>query len=951
MHFSIRRLALLSALLALCLAAHAQSVEIYGRILENAPGRSSLPFVKVELMDADTTYAYSRMETGNDGRFVLRTWGDGKRLIRATLTGYDTLYHALEIDPGDTRLKLGDLPLTPKSYLLGDAVVTAQQQMLTIKADTFVFHTAAFQLPPGATLGALVQQIPGLEMDESGNLLFHGKTVSGILVDGHNFFTDNATALQNVTADAVQDVKVYERTDLQADFRREEQLDRGTVLDLTIKESYRRSWNVNLDAAAGTHRRYTGKGFASNFGENSRIALYGQTNNISQGQITDGNGNWYNLSNANGHYTYRTVGTGWSFDNGLGNRDAGYMEGSVSFTLDHNDGGSAKLTHAEQFVRDALTHYDYSRNSFSTHARDFRFNAELTLNFDSLNRINANAYGGFEGSRRRTYNTSSRFTAPRPGDDPSRLLFATETDPDGVNAVYVQSRNASHDSEMNFDVTYTHRFRANKKRNLEFYGGTQWTANDTRLHNAYRQRYFGLPADDANAALYQYTHTPSHRFRGDFYANWTDAIGSVFSYKLNYQFTAARKRADYRLETLDALTLPGADAHAPLDAITEARLFYNSHAELFNADPANTYDYSARYASHSFYFTLKADWDKFHFEATGRPTWEREHLDYRRDGQTWQPKRSGWTYWFNAGFRYNPVPTTRYALYYSGSSRQPDLLELRPFTDTSDPLSDRLPATGLKNSTYHTTRFVFEHTNPTSGASYNFMGFATTTHNAITTTQQADALTGHTFTSQTNVDGNYNYNLNATTSQPLDSARRFKLNLSTSFSQRRTRGFVGAAGDALGLTGVLGRQVSAGATLAYNAKVFQCSLSANYTYDNTHAGRATGLNEHGHTIDTKLSPQITLPSGLRISTSLAYWARTGYSDDLLNHGQWLWNATISQSFLKNKALSVELQAVDLLHQRTAESWNVTTFERTYTRTTNAYLHYVLLHISYKFSIN
>jgi hypothetical protein len=69
----------------------------------------------------------------------------------------------------------------------------------------------------------------------------------------------------------------------------------------------------------------------------------------------------------------------------------------------------------------------------------------------------------------------------------------------------------------------------------------------------------------------------------------------------------------------------------------------------------------------------------------------------------------------------------------------------------------------------------------------------------------------------------------------------------------------------------------------------------------------------------------------------------------MNHDQWLWNATISQSFLKNKALTLQLEAVDLLHQRTSEYSSISPQMRYFSRE-KAFFSYVMLHAIYRFNI-
>ena len=59
--------------------------------------------------------------------------------------------------------------------------------------------------------------------------------------------------------------------------------------------------------------------------------------------------------------------------------------------------------------------------------------------------------------------------------------------------------------------------------------------------------------------------------------------------------------------------------------------------------------------------------------------------------------------------------------------------------------------------------------------------------------------------------------------------------------------------------------------------------------------------------------------------------------------------TISQSFLKDKALTLQLEAVDLLRQKTSESSNVGTGTRQFGRT-ETFHSYVMLHAIYKFKL-
>ena len=88
---------------------------------------------------------------------------------------------------------------------------------------------------------------------------------------------------------------------------------------------------------------------------------------------------------------------------------------------------------------------------------------------------------------------------------------------------------------------------------------------------------------------------------------------------------------------------------------------------------------------------------------------------------------------------------------------------------------------------------------------------------------------------------------------------------------------------------------------------------------------------------------------MKLSTSLHYYVNWNYADALMNHAQWLWNISASQSFLKDKRLTVQLEVQDLLHQRTSENSSLSATARYYNRT-RVFLSYAMLHLIYRFSI-
>ena len=108
-------------------------------------------------------------------------------------------------------------------------------------------------------LDALIEQLPGAQLNESGVITVNGKRVSSLLVNGKDFFRgDPKIALENLPAYMVNKVKVYEQ---QSDFEEMtglKEVERPLVMDVNLKRQYSIGWIANAEAARGTKEQVLG---------------------------------------------------------------------------------------------------------------------------------------------------------------------------------------------------------------------------------------------------------------------------------------------------------------------------------------------------------------------------------------------------------------------------------------------------------------------------------------------------------------------------------------------------------------------------------------------------------------------------------------------------------------------------------------------------------------------
>ena len=94
---------------------------------------------------------------------------------------------------------------------------------------------------------------------------------------------------------------------------------------------------------------------------------------------------------------------------------------------------------------------------------------------------------------------------------------------------------------------------------------------------------------------------------------------------------------------------------------------------------------------------------------------------------------------------------------------------------------------------------------------------------------------------------------------------------------------------------------------------------------------------------------ITAPWGTALTTNMNMQSRRGYNDAAMNTNELIWNAQISQSFLRNKSLTVSLQLYDILRQQSTVSRQLTAMQRSDTEY-NSITSYGMLHVIYRLNL-
>lgn len=156
-------------------------------------------------------------------------------LLRISYIGMSTIFrkldpHMMDIDCGHILMESG--------IKLAEVLVTAPVKEIDMAGDTTVINADAYRTPEGSNLEELVRKIPGLEYDDrSKSLSYNGLVISEINVNGKAFFSGNhVLALENLPADLISRIKVYDKRSEMEKFTGVRTVDENYVLDLQTKK-------------------------------------------------------------------------------------------------------------------------------------------------------------------------------------------------------------------------------------------------------------------------------------------------------------------------------------------------------------------------------------------------------------------------------------------------------------------------------------------------------------------------------------------------------------------------------------------------------------------------------------------------------------------------------------------------------------------------------------------
>ena len=881
--------------------------------------------------------------TNVNGGFSIRAPHDGKYTLKITYVGFKTYTKQINIRDGKD-VSAGTITLEPDAIMLKGATVTAHASKVTLKADTFVYNANAFRTPEGSVVEELVKRLPGAEVSDDGTIKINGKEVKKILVDGKEFMTgDTKTALQNLPTNIIERIKAY---DQQSDLSRVSGIQDGeeeTVLDFGIKPGMNKGTMANVDLGIGTKHRYFGRGMGAVMKDNMKVMLFTRANNVNDMGFPGGGGGGRWGQQRQGLNASKMVGANFNYEL----KDKFKLDGSVRWN--HSDGDQFSKISSEQ-IYDATTSV-FSNSVSHKFSRGNGWNAQMRIEWqpDSMTNIlfrptlRINSNDGLDISEEATFDEDPYKYVTNPLEQLTELIALGIVKNNRVqnNVSYSDSKNVGGMLQFNRKLN-------SKGRNITLQLNGNWSDGGSQSINDAIVRFYQFDKDSSYVTP-RYNNTPTKNWNYRARLTYSEPIFRQVYLQFIYQFRYDYTKSDRSTYDFSDAQNPFIGGWTPEYRSWDAYLAPYQPIERYRDDDLSRFSEYRNY-THNAELMLRVVRKNFNLNVGVRLVPQKSHFIQDYQGHHSDTTRTVTNFTPTLDFRWKRSEVSQMRVQYNANTTQPQMSDLLDIVDDSDPLNIKKGNPGLKPSfTQNLRLFYNNYVQAHQRSIATWLGF-TTTSNAISNKVTLDKSSGARITQPENIDGNWNTNAGLVFNTALDSAAFFNINSFTNIGYNHYVGYASVNSlteSQKSVTKSLG--INERLALSYRNEWLEVELSGGVNYNHSRNDLQTSNNLDTWQFTYGGMVGITAPWGTALTTNLNMQSRRGYNDASMNTNELIWNAQLSQSFLKGKPLTISLQLYDILHQQSTFSRAISAMGRTDTEY-NSLTSYGMVHVIYRLNL-
>jgi hypothetical protein len=875
---------LLPTLLCLCtiLSAAAQKFSIIGSVKDTGY-KLPLKNATITLLKAKDSILVSYTRANTEGNFELKNIDTGKYSILVSYPAYADFTDVIYLTKNEN---LGVIAMLTKAAVLQNVIVKGSGA-IKMRGDTIAFVADSFKVKEGATVEDLLKKLPGIQVNKKGEITAQGEKVEKILVDGEEFFGDDPTlATQNLNANIVKEVQVFDKKSDQATFTGIDDGVKSKTINLKLKDDANKGYFGKLNLGGGLPNRWENNAMINKFRQKKKIsafALMGNTGKIGLNwgenrqyggnevdmQMTD-DGDMYFSSQGDEDFgwgeNFRGQGlpSAWQAGISYGNKwdnDKNNVNGSYRFQKQNTTGGNNSIT---QTILPDTQYFNNQRSQNFASKFKHKVNGSYEIKLDSTQtlKISVNASTGKNFNTNR-FNSEALAGNGLPVNQSSRNSNSTTDKKDFSTSLIWRKKmkKKGRTISLNFDQKYSENESDGKLLNYNsFFKNGLLTTRDTTDQQKINT---GKTITTTNKVAY------------------TEPIGKNGIIEINYTLNINKNEAkrlsyDKRNDKYDSLN----------------RLFSNNF--VFNTTTHLTgiaYRYTAKKYNFGFGSNIaNAQWKQTNLFNDSVRNYSFINLFPR------------------ANFQYKFSQFKRINFNFNGNTTAPTLNQIQPVADNSDPLNINIGNNNLKQSFNQSYSINFSNykvlteTNIWTGIWLN------TSNNAIGNKETIDSV-GRRISQTVNVNGNYNLSGYVSWGSKLKKAD-LRISVDGNYNLGKQNGFINGLKNTNNFSNA---SLSLYITKQKDDK-YDITLENRVGYVTSKSSLRPDVVTKYWTYEPKLDIGLDLPGKIDFNTDINYNWRQKTSTFDNNNNVLLWNARLEKKISKKKDLKLGFKVNDLLNQ-------------------------------------
>lgn len=889
----------------LSLGAQAQTSRILG-VVNDSTSQTPVAGAYVSILNTSDNNAKPIYTTTDlNGKFEFAGVARQKYQLKITYLSYKDFIKIIEVK--DAILNLGSLPLSEVATNLNEVKVVGQIQQSQQKGDTIQFNAAAFKTNPDANVEDLIQKMPGITM-VNGEVQAQGEKVQRVLVDGKQFFGEDATlALRNLPAEIVDKIEVFDRQSDQAQFTGFDDGNAQKTINIVTRSDRNAGKFGKAYAGYGSDDRYIAGGNLNIFGKEKRISIIGLSNNLNQQNFSSqdlsgalgssggggrggrggggGGGSSSNFLVGQQNGITNTTALGLNYTDKWGKN----LEVTASYFFNQSNNANLQNTKRETFLNNSTSNQFYSeQNTYSNTNLNHRLNARMEYTINKNNSIIFSPGVSWQNNESNTL----RIGATRLGDAASTLLNRTDND----------QRSESTALSSNSSLLWRHRF-AKAGRTLST--NLSSTINNRNGNGSlYAMNEYYTSGRFPNDTIDQVSNTLSDNMRLGASVNFTEPLTKTIQLQLNYNVSLSNSNSQ-----------------------NETYHYVNSEVQYARLDTilSNTFDNQ--------YLTQRAG---VSFRGSKKKITGSVGMDVQRAGlysQQLFPRMNEVDQTFNnllpnAFIMYRPSEGKNLRLFYRTSTNEPSITQLQNVVNNSNPLFLTAGNPNLKQEYGHRLSLRYSSSDSKLGRNFFVYGSANFTANSITNStfvaQRPTTLPngivlerGAQLTTPVNLDGNMSVRLFANYGSPIK-AIKVNVNLNSGLNLTKLPGLINEQ-----LNTSTNYALTQGIVLSSNiSPKLDFTLAINGNYNIVENSVQPQLNSNFFSQNSSARINWIFGKGFVLQTDVTNQSYRGLGEGF-NQNFTLWNASVGKKFLKENRGELKLTVFDILAQNNSINRNVT----------------------------